>query len=118
MYQSKLKITHSPKLQRQNIVKSHKKNTSKIHIPPENGLLSVSYPKDRIHEERSVSPQPPQPIQNTGFIANYPERLDRQISEKGEVVRYAGPTKLPVVESQGRKKHSKTPYNYADPKDH
>ena len=57
----------------QNIVKSHKKNTAKIHIPPENGLLSVSYPKDRIHEERSVSPQPPQPIQNTGFIANYPE---------------------------------------------
>ena len=77
------------------------------------------FPIDRIHEERSVSPQPPPVplVQYSGPKVAYPQTLDRQVSETGEVVRYAGPTQLPI-HVQGRRRENKTSINYADPKDH
>jgi len=103
----------------QRIVKDHRKNTAHIHVRPENGFLMTEFPKDRIHEERSVSPQPATVpiVQYAGSKINYPQSLDRQVSETGEVVRYAGPTQLPI-NTKGKKSVSKTPFNYADPKDH
>jgi len=102
----------------QNIVKNNRKNTAHIHIPPENGFLMTEFPKDRINEDRSVSPQPPVPtVQYAGPTVNYPQMPERQVSETGEVVRFAGPTGLPVVVNKESKSKAKTRINYADPKD-
>ena len=42
---------------------------------------------------------------------------ERQVSETGDVVRFAGPTGLPVVVNKESKSKAKTRINYADPKD-
>ena len=77
----------------------------------------ANYPKDRIDEERSVSPQPPpqaaqQPTcQN---VLNYPKilNLDRQESETGDIIKYAGATQMPVT-TEGKRRETKTKINYA-----
>merc|ERR1712018_428656 len=93
----------------QNIVKNNRKNTAHIHIPPENGFLMTEFPKDRSNEDRSVSPQPPVPtVQYSGPTVNYPQMPERQVSETGDVVRFAGPTGLPVVVNKESKSKSKT----------
>ena len=75
-----------------------------------------NFPKDRIDEERSVIPQPPQATrQPTSQIGlNYPRmNLDRQVSETVDnVIRIAGPTGQPVF-TTGKKRQAGTKISYA-----
>ena len=79
-------------------------------------MLMSNFPKDRIDEERSVSPQPPQAAQQpTSQIGlNYPRmNLDRQVSETVDIViRYAGATQQPVL-TKGKRRQARTKINYA-----
>ena len=104
-------------------LKTNRKNTTNIKIDPNKGMLMSNFPKDRIDEERSVSPQPPQAVkyprnraeQPTSQIGlNYPRmNLDRQVSETVDIViRYAGATQQPVL-TKGKRRQARTKINYA-----
>ena len=113
----------------QQIIKDNRKKTSNIKIKPDQGFLMKEFPTDRIHEERPVSPIPAVQFAEGAPSSDQPGNpeyghkkswappvLKSQVSESGDVVRYTGVTRAPVL-IKSKKRYANTPIDYTDPKD-